>query len=106
MMAAMQDPTAHAAVMAQLDELQSALRNLAQSTLSAGAFSALVERQSVLLAALPARYAEVLNGLVTRLESSALFTEESCSFSHRELLDSLQMWVDKARGVLVARPAA
>jgi len=31
-----------------------------------------------------------------RLESSALFSEESCSFSQRDLIDSLQMWADKA----------
>jgi hypothetical protein len=31
-----------------------------------------------------------------RLESSALFSEESCSFSHSELLDSLNLWLDKA----------
>ena len=53
-----------------------------------------------MLAALPPRYGEVLLGLLDRLESSALFSEESCSFSQKDLLDSLQMWVDKARGVL------
>jgi len=41
-----------------------------------------------------------LAGLLTRLESSALFTEESCSFSHQDLLGSLQMWCDKARAWL------
>jgi len=39
----------------------------------------------------------VLHGLVDRLESSALFSEESCSFSQHDLLDSLQLWIDKAR---------
>ena len=43
---------------------------------------------------------EVLNQLLDRLESSALFSEESCSFSQRDLLDSLQTWLDKARGQL------
>lgn len=55
-----------------------------------------------LLAALPPRYAEVLLNLLDRLESSALFSEESCSFSQKDLLDNLQVWVDKARGQLVA----
>ena len=55
-----------------------------------------------LLAALPSRYAEVLLNLLDRLESSALFSEESCSFSQKDLLDNLQVWVDKARGQLVA----
>ena len=55
-----------------------------------------------LLGALPARYSEVLLGLLDRLESSALFSEESCSFSQKDLLDNLQVWVDKARGQLVS----
>ncbi|MDM0009799.1 hypothetical protein QTI51_33875 [Variovorax sp. J22G73] len=55
-----------------------------------------------LLGALPPRYAEVLLNLLDRLESSALFSEESCSFSQKDLLDNLQVWVDKARGQLVA----
>lgn len=55
-----------------------------------------------LLAALPPRYGEVLLNLLDRLESSALFSEESCSFSQKDLLDNLQVWVDKARGQLVS----
>ena len=53
-----------------------------------------------LLAALPPRYGEVLLNLLDRLESSALFSEESCSFSQKDLLDNLQVWVDKARAQL------
>ena len=52
------------------------------------------------LAALPTRYSNVLLDLLDRLESSALFTEESCSFSRSGLLDSLQVWADKAQAVL------
>jgi DNA-binding ferritin-like protein len=48
-----------------------------------------------LLGALPPRYGEVLLGLLDRLESSALF-------SQKDLLDNLQVWVDKARGQLVS----
>jgi hypothetical protein len=55
-----------------------------------------------LLAALPPRYSEVLLNLLDRLESSALFSEESCSFSQKDLLDNLQVWADKARGQLVS----
>lgn len=55
-----------------------------------------------LLAALPPRYGEVLLNLLDRLESSALFSEESCSFSQKDLLDNLQVWADKARGQLVS----
>lgn len=49
------------------------------------------------LAALPARYGQVFDLLLDRLESSALFTEESCSFSRTELVDSLAQWLAKAR---------
>ena len=91
-------PNSHARQ--QLDALQEALAGLAQSEMTASSFSALAEKQVTLLAALPPRYTEVLTQLLTRLESSALFTEESCSFSHKELLGSLQLWLDKARGIL------
>lgn len=47
--------------------------------------------------ALPERYGQVLNGLLDRLESSGLFTEESCSFSQKDQLDALGLWLDKAR---------
>lgn len=52
--------------------------------------------QAVLLAALPEKFTDVLHQLMDRLESSALFSEESCSFSQRDLIDSLQLWIDKA----------
>ena len=57
-----------------------------------------------MLQALPPRYGEVLLNLLDRLESSALFTEESCSFSQKDLLDNLRMWADKAQAQLAANP--
>lgn len=45
---------------------------------------------------LPPRYAEVLGNLLDRMEASALFTEESCSFSQKDLLAALHAWADKA----------
>jgi hypothetical protein len=39
----------------------------------------------------------VLQPLLDRIEASALFCEESCSFSQKDLLANLQMWADKAR---------
>ncbi len=50
---------------------------------------------------LPEKYGEVLGLLLDRIESSALFSEESCSFSQQDLLDSLQLWADKAHAQLV-----
>jgi hypothetical protein len=92
-------PSSHACQ--QLEALQAALWALAESRVTAASFSALAEKQVTLLAALPPRYTEVLTQLLTRLESSALFTEESCSFSHKDLVDSLQLWLDKARELLM-----
>jgi hypothetical protein len=80
--------------------VQQALNAFTQGSVSASALSHTARDQTELLAALPPRYTEVLHGLLDRLESSALFSEESCSFSQKDLVDSLQMWVDKARGVL------
>ncbi len=76
--------------------LQSGLDTLRAGQGSVAAFSQQARAQTALLAALPPPYAEVLHGLLDRLESSALFAEESCSFSQRDLLDSLQLWLDKA----------
>jgi hypothetical protein len=80
----------------QLDALQAALQRLRNDTLGMAAFSQLAMQQTSLATALPERFGEVLSQLLNRLESGALFTEESCSFSQKELLDSLQLWLDKA----------
>ena len=84
----------------QLTPLQDALARFSEDAISAASLSELARSQHGLLAALPPRYAEVLHGLLDRLESSALFSEESCSFSQKDLVDSLQMWIDKARQLL------
>jgi hypothetical protein len=81
----------------QLVTLESGLQQLRSDTLTVAAFSRLAQDQSDLLAALPPKFAPVLQQLLDRLESSALFSEESCSFSQKDLLDSLQQWVDHAQ---------
>jgi hypothetical protein len=45
---------------------------------------------------LPAKYSMALEGVLERLESSSLFTEESCSFSKKDLGLALDVWIDKA----------
>jgi hypothetical protein len=76
--------------------LQTQLQALRSGACSPAEFSRQARDHAPLLAALPPRYTEVLHDLLDRLESSALFAEESCSFSQRELHDSLQLWLDKA----------
>jgi hypothetical protein len=85
---------------AQLAAFSAAFARTREGAMNAQAFSAMAREQDVLLSALPGKYSDVLLQLLDRLESSALFTEESCSFSQNDLLDSLQMWLDKARGQL------
>lgn len=77
--------------------MEEALAALRRGDISPAQFSQTARTQTALLAALPPRYAGVLHNLLDRLESSALFAEESCSFSQQDLLDSLQLWLDKAR---------
>lgn len=84
------------AIGARIDALRSGLGE------SITALSNEARASSELLAALPPRYGEVLLNLLDRLESSALFSEESCSFSQKDLLDNLQVWVDKARAQLTS----
>jgi hypothetical protein len=49
---------------------------------------------------LPEKFGIVLGNLLDRIESSALFSGESCSFSQKDLFDNLQLWADKARARL------
>lgn len=84
----------------QWQALQAGLTQLRSGTLGAHGLSALARTQDALLEALGPRYREVLLQLLDRLESSALFSEESCSFSQQGLLDNLQVWLDKAHSQL------
>ena len=86
----------------QLEDLGSRIAALQRGSGSASALSNEARASTGLLGALPPRYAEVLLNLLDRLESSALFSEESCSFSQKDLLDNLQVWVDKARAQLAS----
>jgi len=56
--------------------------------------------QEEVMTALPPRYRQVAEDLLGRLEAGSLFTEESCSFSQKDLTDSLSTWLDKAQQTL------
>lgn len=89
----------------QLDAIAGHLAALREGNTVGGGVTTLSNQaraSTELLAALPPRYGEVLLNLLDRLESSALFSDESCSFSQQDLLANLQVWVDKARGQLVS----
>ena len=84
-----------------LDAFQDALDALRADAIDVAAFSTRVRAQP-LPATLPPRYGEVLADLLDRLESSAMFSGESCSFSQRDLQDQVQVWIDKASQRLAA----
>lgn len=77
----------------ELDALRAGHRPLAQ-------YAQHERQRDALFQALPPVFGEVWHNLLDRLESSALFAEESCSFSQTDLHDSLQLWLDKARARL------
>ena len=83
-----------------LDHLHHALEQLRDGSLHTRDFCQQARVQDDLLSALPERYQSVWLDLIDRMESSALFTEESCSFSQSELIDSLSIWLDKAQQLL------
>ncbi len=62
---------------------------------SAGLVTAL-RAEPGLLATLPQPFRIALEDMATRLESARLFTEDSCSFSQRELIDALAEWIGHA----------
>jgi hypothetical protein len=80
-----------------LDAIAQALDALRAGRIGAHAFCESVRAQHALFATLPPRYREVMENILERLEASALFTEESCSFSQSDLLEGVQAWLDKAR---------
>ncbi|QAU36131.1 hypothetical protein [Janthinobacterium sp. 17J80-10] len=89
----------HTAALHTLSESLDALRNRQTGI---AAFCMQWRGETALLAALPPRYAQVLEDLLGRLEAGSLFTEESCSFSQEDLHKHLAVWIDKAQQTLQA----
>lgn len=87
-----------------LSPLRDAVAALRAQRLGVQAFASAMREPGLVLDALPANYRTVWHNLLDRLESSALFSEESCSFSQTDLIDSLALWLDKAQAQL-DRPA-
>jgi hypothetical protein len=92
--------SAHPALQ-QLHTLAAQLQQVQANELRTNDLVQTARTSDALLAALPEKYSLVLNDILDRLESGALFTEESCSFSQRDLLDSLALWSSKAQQQLL-----
>lgn len=84
----------------QLAAFNAQLAQIQSDQLRASAFVTQARAHTDLLQALPEKYSTVYHDLLDRLESSALFSEESCSFSQRDLLDSLALWASKAQAAM------
>jgi hypothetical protein len=81
----------------QLIAFDAQLAQIRSDQLLASTFVKAARAHTELLQGLPEKYSTVYHDLLDRLESGALFSEESCSFSQRDLLDSLSMWAQKAQ---------
>jgi len=88
----------------RLQDARDTLQALQADRLRPHEAAARLRAQTALLAALPPRFSEVLNQLLDRLESSALFDGESCSFSQTDLHASLHTWLEQAGRRLAERP--
>ena len=87
---------------AALATLRAALADFRSNASGDRAFIHDARWQHALFKALPPKFEQVWLELVDRLESSALFSEESCSFSQTDLLDNLALVLDKAEAKLTA----
>jgi len=52
---------------------------------------------------LPPQYRRALDDILMRIESSRLFSGDSCSFSRESLLEALETWLEKAGMRLAAK---
>jgi hypothetical protein len=86
-----------ATLQAQWQALSKALDQMRSGQCNANDLAARAGDATDLRAALPERFETVLGDLLDRLSASALFGEESCSFSQKDLLDGLQSWLAHAR---------
>lgn len=84
---------------AQEAALGAVARALAQARASGGCGPLIASLADLhaLLPGLPPAFGPVLEGIEQRLQSSAMFGEESCSFSLHDLFDSLDTWLERAR---------
>ena len=89
---------------ASTSTLRDALAALRADASSVQTFCHTARSQQALFRTLPPQFEDVWLGLVDRLESSALFSEESCSFSQTDLLDNLDLVLDKAEQQLTHTP--
>jgi hypothetical protein len=85
--------------MPDLDALAATLQSFAEGRIPATTLTRQFREAVAHWPELPPRYRTVLEQLLGSLESSAMFSEESCSFSHADLAQSLAQWLQHARAL-------
>ncbi|MEC5384285.1 hypothetical protein VVD49_01050 [Uliginosibacterium sp. H3] len=84
-------------------ELRQSLIDYGKDATSTDAFVALWRKQGgALCEQLPPQYLKALDDVLMRIESSRLFSGDSCSFSRESLTDALALWLDKATARLAS----
>jgi hypothetical protein len=81
----------------QLSDIKTKLAKLQAGEIRTTELTDAARGATGLLSSLPPQFEQVLLNILDRLESSALFTEESCSFSQSGLLENLGVWIEKAQ---------
>lgn len=82
--------------MRRFQELEASLQAYEHDRLSGGALCVAFRAAARDWPGLPARFVAVLEQLLQPMESSALFSEESCAFSRHDLAGSLRQWLHAA----------
>lgn len=82
----------------RIKKLTEALEN--EEFQNAGELVFAFRQEKDLLHELPAVFEGALESILERLESTATFTEESCSFSQSDFLAALNIWLEKSRSYL------
>lgn len=85
------------------EKLGSSLDDFEAGRIDMDALIATWRRHGVDDANLPVKWREILDGLLMRLESARLFSQESCSFSRSELLATMREWLVRAQALVQAQ---
>jgi hypothetical protein len=80
-----------------ISELRNHVQSLREDRIAVAQFSAFARSPKPWLGDLPPAFSTVWDNLLDRLESAALFSGDSCSFSQTDLLASFDLWLDKAQ---------
>jgi len=85
------------------EKLGSSLDDFEAGRIDMDALIATWRRHGVDDSNLPVKWREILDGLLMRLESARLFSQESCSFSRSELLATMREWLVRAQALVQAQ---